>query len=260
MSLADALAGDAVAQTRASFDYQWTRLPNGRYSLSDAAFRERVPEWLCRMTGLDASWFPGKRVLDAGCGPGRHAFGFCALGARLTVLDLSTSGLRQARTACEWFPQFTGGVAADLCRPLPFAPAFDLVWSHGVLHHTGQTRQAFDHLTNLVAPGGWLFVMLYGEPRPDQLEDYRWWAWLETRRRRWRALSFDEKAARLRPGVDEGDLLATFDSVSPWINDRYTFDEVASWFRARGFGDVQRRADEMDHYVIGRRIAEAPAR
>ena len=43
------------------------------------------------------------------------------------------------------------------------------------------------------------------------------------------------------------------DSVSPWINDRYTFDEVASWFQTHGFVDVDRRADEMDHFVIGRR-------
>jgi SAM-dependent methyltransferase len=251
----DEAAAHRVAQTRASFDYQWSHLPNGRYSLADAAYREQVPELLCQLTGLDASWFPGKRVLDAGCGPGRHAFGFCALGARVTVLDLSPNGLRQARTACEWFPQFSGGVAADLCRPLPLAPAFDLVWSHGVLHHTGRTRDAFDHVASLVAPGGRLVVMLYGEPRPDRLVDYRRFVWLEARRLRWRDLSFGEKAGRLRPDVDEGDLLACFDSVSPWINDRYTFDEVRSWFGARGFVDVERRADAMDHYVIGRRGA-----
>ena len=246
-------AGDRVAQTRASFDYQWSHLPNGRYSLADAAYREQVPALLCQLTGLEASWFPGRRVLDAGCGPGRHAYGFCALGARVTALDLSANGLRRARTACEWFPQFTGGVAADLCRPLPLAPAFDLVWSHGVLHHTGRTRDAFDHLADLVAPGGRLFVMLYGEPRPDRIEDYRWFVWLETRRRRWRHLTFGEKAGRLRPDVDEGDLLATFDSISPWINDRCTFEQVRAWFDARGFVDVQRRVDAMDHFVIGRR-------
>ena len=212
-----------------------------------------MPEFLCRLTGLDAAWFPGKRVLDAGCGPGRHAFGFCALGARVTVLDLAASGLRQARTACGEFPHFTGGIAADLCRPLPVAPAFDLVWSHGVLHHTGHTRTAFDHLADRVAPGGHLFVMLYGEPRPDRIEDYRWFVWLETWRQRWRDLPFTEKAGRLRPQVDDGDLLACFDSISPWINDRYAFAAVEGWFHERGFVEVQRRADEMDHYVIGRR-------
>jgi SAM-dependent methyltransferase len=244
---------DPVAQTRASFDFQWSHLPNGRYSLADEAFREQVPALLCRLTGRDAAWFPGKRVLDAGCGPGRHAFGFCALGARLTVLDLSRSGLRQARTACEWFPQFTGGVVADLCRPLPFAPAFDLVWSHGVLHHTGQTRAAFDHLAARVAPGGYLFVMLYGEPRPDRIEDYRWFVWQETWRQRCRDLPFTDKAGHLRPRVDDGDLLAYFDTISPWINDRLQLADVRRWFDEAGFVEVERRADDMDLYLVGRR-------
>ena len=248
-----AAVDDRVAQTRASFDYQWSHLPNGRYSLADGVFRDRVPELLCRLTGLEAAWFPGKRVLDAGCGPGRHAYGFCSLGARVTALDLSASGLRQACRACEWFPQFSGGVAADLLRPLPVAPVFDLVWSHGVLHHTGDTRTAFDHLADRVAPGGRVFVMLYGEPRPDRLDDYRWFVWLEAWRLRCRDLPFTEKAGRLRPRVDEGDLLAYFDSISPWINDRYAFGEIQGWFHDRGFVDIERRTDEMDHYVIGRR-------
>ena len=244
---------DRVAQTRASFEFQWSQLPNGRHSLADPPYREQVPALLCRLTGLDAAWFHGKRVLDAGCGPGRHAFGFCTLGAQVTVLDLSAAGLRHARQACMRFPNFTGGIAADLCRPVPLAPAFDLVWSHGVLHHTGQTHSAFDHLAARVAPGGYLFVMLYGEPRPDRMEDYRWFVWLETWRQRCRELPFSDKAGRLRPRVDDGDLLAYFDSISPWINDRYELAEVQRWFRESGFVEVERRADEMDHYLVGRR-------
>jgi len=253
MPLEGAGPDDRVAQTRASFEYQWPHMPDARHSLADEAFRDHVPALLCRLTGLAAAWFPGKRVLDAGCGPGRHTFGFCTLGARVTALDLSATGLRHTRRACARFSNFTGGLAADLCRPLPVAPAFDLVWSHGVLHHTGQTRRGFEHLADRVAPGGYLFVMLYGQPRPDRLEDYRWFVWLETWRKRCRDLSFPEKAGRLRPRVDDGDLLAYFDSVSPWINDRYEFTDVERWFRERGFVEVERRADEMDHYVVGRR-------
>jgi SAM-dependent methyltransferase len=244
---------DRVAQTRASFEYQWSHLPNGRHSLADEAFRGQVPGFLCRLTGLEAAWFAGRRVLDAGCGPGRHSFGFSALGARVSILDLSVTGVRRASEACAAFPNFTGGVAADLCRPLPFAPAFELVWSYGVLHHTGRTRAAFDRLADCVAPGGRLFVMLYGEPRPDRIDDYRSFVWLETWRRRCRDLPFAETVGRLRPRLDDGDLLAYFDSISPAINDRHTFGEVQRWFEERGFVEVERRADEMDLYVIGRR-------
>ncbi len=244
---------ERIAQTRASFDFQWSSLPTGNASLGDPQFRDMLPDVVCRLTGLDRGWFRGKRVLDAGCGTGRYAFGLCTLGARVTAVDVSPYALRQTRDGCSRFPQFDGAVAADLRRPLPLAASFDLVFSYGVLHHTGETRAAFDHLADRVAPGGHLFVMVYGEPRPEHLDDYKWFLWFEAWRRRCRDLPFGATRDLLRPVAGDGRLLEYFDAVSPWINERYHYDEVRAWFTARGFVDVRRCADEMDHSVIGRR-------
>jgi SAM-dependent methyltransferase len=244
---------ERVAQTRASFDFQWSSLPAGHASIADPQFRDMLPDVVCRLTGLDRGWFRGKRVLDAGCGTGRYAYGLCTLGARVTAVDVSPYALRQTRDGCSKFEHFDGAVAADLRRPLPLKTSFDLVFSYGVLHHTGQTRAAFDHLADRVAPGGHLFVMVYGQPRAEHLADYKWFLWFEAWRQRCRHLSFAAKRDLLRPVAGDGRLLEYFDTISPWINERYEFDELREWFAARGFVDVHRCADEMDHSVIGRR-------
>src|SRR5262249_9776947 len=53
-------------------------------------------------------------------------------------------------------------VQASVFAPLFRAGSFDVVYSHGVLHHTYSTRQAFDRLTDLPrAKGGKLYVWVY---------------------------------------------------------------------------------------------------
>ena len=240
-----------VERTRASFDYQWSRLAQNRWSLASPEYREELPGFLSALTRLDRSWFPGKRVLDAGCGMGRHSFGFCALGASVTSVDRSLAALQGTRAACGAWPTFAGAVAADLLQPLPFERLFDLVWSYGVLHSTGDTRAAFRNVARRVAPGGVLFVMLYGEPRDDA--EARQIRTLETWRARCRDRAFSEIAEGLTrtPGVD--DVIGMFDMISPAINDRYTLEELRPWFAEEGLVGFTRRVDEMDHYLIARR-------
>src|SRR5437867_745041 len=47
---------------------------------------------------------------------------------------------------------------ADALAKLPKA---DIVYSWGVLHHTGDMWRALDNCTKLVKPGGLLYIMLY---------------------------------------------------------------------------------------------------
>ena len=240
-------------QTGASFDYQWSHLPPNVASLAHEEFRTRVPSLICELTHLPQSWFAGKDVLDAGCGVGRHAFGLCSLGANVTVLDRSPAALDGARTNCRPYPNFRGGVAADLLQPLPFHRPFDLVWSYGVLHHTGDTRRAFANVASWVKPGGYLFVMLYGEPRRDRLSDYETLAWLEKWRQRCGSMPFEDKVNALRQFVTDDELLEYFDAVSPWINDLHSGDEVRAWCAEEGLVDLRRLDNQMDHYLVARR-------
>ena len=67
----------------------------------------------------------GARVLDAGCGSGRHSAALARTGAIVVGLDLSTELLAVARERPEGFPV----VRADLRRPPFRAGAFDAVVS-----------------------------------------------------------------------------------------------------------------------------------
>jgi len=241
-----------IQQTRATFDYQWSHVPPGEWSLADPEFRAYVPEYICALTGLDRQWFSGKSVLDAGCGLGRHSFGLCRLGAQVTALDQSPAALRATRAACAAFPNFVGAIEADLLEPLPFDREFDLVWSYGVLHSTGDTHAAFRNVAARVKPGGYLLVMLYGEPRPGRIEDYHCAVSLEAWRCRCRAMSCDETVATLAPVVGATKLLQYFDEIAPMIRDRHGIEEVRGWFADEGFTDVRRLVDEMDLYVMAR--------
>jgi hypothetical protein len=66
---------------------------------------------------------------------------------------------------------------------------FDIVYSWGVLHHTGRMWEGVEAACRVVAPGGQLFIALYND--------------LGTRSRRWRALKklHNKLPAPLRPAL-----------------------------------------------------------
>ena len=109
---------------------------------------------------LQAADFRGKLVLDAGCGMGRYAKVALAFGAEVTACDLSDALLRLAEEA----PLAQAPCRAGRPPRAPFKPKqFDIVYSHGVLHHTSDTRAAFKSVAALVKEGGLLNVWLYGK-------------------------------------------------------------------------------------------------
>jgi SAM-dependent methyltransferase len=165
-----------VAATGRSFTWEWTRYP-GSLGEDERVFLEE-----CQ---LEASDLKGWKVLDAGCGMGRYSLVAASLGAEVTAVDLSESWAALVPVARE--NPALHVVQGDLIHP-PFPPAvFDLVYSHGVLHHTKDARRAFLAVARLVKPDGLLSVWLYGKAgrfadfstnplRPDR-------AWVGRRRR-----------------------------------------------------------------------------
>src|SRR5208283_1570555 len=86
-----------IQQTRQSFDFQWNKIPEGRFMLSNKEFRKEAPAYVCEFTGLPEGWFKDKKVIDVGCGQGRYSWALCKLGAEVMSVDQSEHGL--ARTA-----------------------------------------------------------------------------------------------------------------------------------------------------------------
>ena len=109
---------------------------------------------------------PGNRILDIGCGSGRHTGEFYRLeGVRVTGADLNPKDLEQARERLRLHDRLRehgGGVwslAAADATCLPFGDArFDLVVCSEVLEHIPDQQAAMRELIRVLKSGGQLVV------------------------------------------------------------------------------------------------------
>ena len=142
----------AQRETARSFGYEWQ------------AFSEMLPDYEANFRWyferFTPAQFAGKRVLDAGCGTGRHTFHMARSGAREVVaLDFSQAIEVAARN--NRANQNTHFVQADIYHP-PFPPgSFDFVYSLGVLHHLPDPERGFRTLLLLLRAGEFINVYLY---------------------------------------------------------------------------------------------------
>jgi 2-polyprenyl-3-methyl-5-hydroxy-6-metoxy-1,4-benzoquinol methylase len=117
---------------------------------------------------LELSDLRGVRFLDAGSGSGLFSLAARRLGAAVHSFDFDPQSVAcTAELKRRYFPdsgQWTidqGSVLdADYLTTLG---AFDVVYSWGVLHHTGAMWQALDNVMPLVADGGKLFISIYND-------------------------------------------------------------------------------------------------
>jgi len=112
----------------------------------------------------EAADFPsarGLRVLEIGCGIGTDGAQFAQAGAEYTGVDLTEAAIGLARKRFALFGlrgEFRVADAENLDFP---DDSFDLVYSHGVLHHTPATARAVGEIHRVLRPGGRVIVMLY---------------------------------------------------------------------------------------------------
>lgn len=109
----------------------------------------------------DFSGAHGLKVLEIGCGLGTDGAQFAEAGADYTGVDLTEAAVELARKRFELF-DLTGRFQTADAEELDFADdSFDLVYSHGVLHHTPDTEKAIREIHRVLRPGGRAVVMLY---------------------------------------------------------------------------------------------------
>jgi len=101
------------------------------------------------------------RVLEIGCGLGTDGLQFARAGADYTGVDLTEAAIDLARKNFEQRGLQGEFKVAD-AENLDFADSsFDLVYSHGVLHHTLDIGRAVSEIHRVLKPEGRAIVMLY---------------------------------------------------------------------------------------------------
>jgi SAM-dependent methyltransferase len=149
--------GALQKDTAEAFGWQWRH-----FDEMHEEFEAQFLDWIHPITPAD---FRGKRVLDAGCGTGRHAYFAAKYGAAdVVALDLSDA-VETARRNLAAFDN-VHVIQGDLLRP-PLRSAaegggFDIVYSIGVLHHLPDPAAGLRALVPLVRPGGTIAVWVYG--------------------------------------------------------------------------------------------------
>lgn len=111
---------------------------------------------------LDRVDWHDRKVLEIGLGQGAESEQIIRRGGRWSGLDLTQESVDRVRTrlAIRSLPydDLQRGSALDIPWP---AATFDIVFSHGVLHHIPDIRSAQAEIHRVLKPGGALVAMLY---------------------------------------------------------------------------------------------------
>jgi len=110
----------------------------------------------------------GKSFLDIGCGSGLFSYAAFNLGAeRIVSFDVDPFSVEcckhlrgRANNPAHW--EVSEGSVLD-GNFLSGLGAFDIVYSWGVLHHTGHLWDAIEYSARLVNPGGYYYIALYNK-------------------------------------------------------------------------------------------------
>jgi 2-polyprenyl-3-methyl-5-hydroxy-6-metoxy-1,4-benzoquinol methylase len=127
---------------------------------------EQAMTSLQRMLGRES--LAGQRFLDLGSGSGLFSLAAYRLGANVVSMDFDPQSVactqelrrRESASADRWVVRQGSVLDASLMSELG---THDLVYSWGVLHHTGNMRQAIELASHRVKPGGQFFIAIYND-------------------------------------------------------------------------------------------------
>jgi SAM-dependent methyltransferase/uncharacterized protein YbaR (Trm112 family) len=248
---------DALKQhTIANFGFEW--LTYDRFGWDDPVYNLEYERGIFqRKTLLTPEDLFGATVLDAGCGNGRYTYWAAQGAARVFGVDLG-DGVEAAHRNTRSLPNVQI-LQADLFA-VPFAPAtLDVIFSLGVLMHTGDAHRAMSGLAERLRPAGLLAVHLYGRGNLiyewidqtlrarttrysiPELQDftvrvYRLRRWIE----RLRIARFVNRFVRIGPHPH-----IIFDWYAAPVATHHTYPEVFAWCRELGLQVLGSYADSQ---------------
>jgi 2-polyprenyl-6-hydroxyphenyl methylase/3-demethylubiquinone-9 3-methyltransferase len=162
------------SKERFSFGKNWGNFLN---SLSEERIVEAENSLKDKLGIMDLC---GKTFLDVGSGSGLFSLAAHRLGARVFSFDYDQDSVNCTQLLKEKYASHSSmwtvdqGSVLDDTFLLKFTKA-DIVYSWGVLHHTGNLYEAFNKVSVLVKPGGLLFISIYN----DQGGASNRWKWVK---------------------------------------------------------------------------------
>ena len=223
---------DAKRGTAAS--YETEPYPNMDVTSEAYAQWKRSYEEQVTMMGLAPADFEGLDVLDAGCGTGEFTIAHASYGCRhLVALDLNESSLDCLREKI----RITGTSTIEVIHGDVLDPdvlgdrTFDVIYSYGMLHHTGDARRGFDNIARRLRPGGLMLFFVYN----------RWAHFFYERRLRIldrevgtdpaRRVEFAKRNFKAPPEFRGSVEAGWFDRYGVSNATSHTVPELLSWFR-----------------------------
>jgi SAM-dependent methyltransferase/uncharacterized protein YbaR (Trm112 family) len=243
-------SGSSKIQVQKSFASKWTSQPLWGMAGETKKF---MKEWKLKKYGWEnTKGFKGslrnrKRILDAGTGLGREAMDFCEACRDGEVFGVDLSEAVDAAYLNTRKYSNIHIIQADLMR-LPFKKGtFDFIFCEGVLHHTPDTKKAFQALLNFLAPRGEIATYVYKKKGPirefcddyirqftTKLSDKGCWEFSRKMTQLGKALSDlriefaipeDVPAMEIKAGKYNLQRFFYYHIFKCFWNDRFTFDE-----------------------------------
>lgn len=159
---ADQHAAEVARGERFEFGRNWARF----LTVLDDRRIAQAEQSLRTMLGVER--LDGQRFLDIGSGSGLFSLAARRLGAAVHSFDYDPQSVACTRELKARYRPGDPGWGVERGSVLDAAymarlGEFDVVYSWGVLHHTGAMWQAFEHAQRAVGPGGRLFIAIYND-------------------------------------------------------------------------------------------------
>jgi SAM-dependent methyltransferase len=210
---------------------------------------------------LELEGLAGRRFLDIGCGSGVFSLAARRLGAAVFSFDFDPQSVACAQELKRrYYPEdnlWTIDAGSALDRDyLQSLGEYDVVYSWGVLHHTGAMWQALENALLPCKRGGLLYIAIYDDqggasrrwttikrlynraPQPGKLLLLAAvGAYFELKRAAARAIHFENPLARSTQQKARG--MSRFRDLVDWVGG-YPFEvarpeQIFDFYRARGF-------------------------